>query len=700
MISGTDYMDMDKRQGQTLWQKLAAELVGIYDAHGICAVVAYELAVYSQTTAVVGISDPLGKYYDVWVCESDGRTEQHRWSKEQASFDPIINAGVVIYHEKFTVPPSELVRSELWQLPRDAILAVPIPVRSNYEPVTPPGLICLIDPDTDGPINTDSIAELAIFITPVLDRAYLRQKVDRQEIEFAVVSDISYALTSTLSLQKIYRQLIDPVRRTLNVGSISVGLIDPDTGEIIFVDMLMGALFADLPPLRLKPGQGIAGWVAEHREPVIINDAYKDARFYSGVDRQSGFLTESMACIPLQVEERVIGVMQAINKKNGEFNQNDLRLMQAIGGPLAAAIENARLHAAVLAEKRRIETIFTSMSEGLLTITADGRITHVNEALISLLYHEAIDPDELIGQFAHDIIQLKSGSLDEFIQTVMAAGDEYPQWATDLQPAQGEVVPVLISGAPIEDEEGRVNEMIFVFSDLRQIREVERMRDDFFHGVIHELRTPLATILMYARLLREGKAQDKEKTDRFLGVIERESDRLQKMVRQMLELVKMESSEFRHSLEPVYLNPLFDEMLPPLADRATDKGLTFRQRVQQNLSPVSGAAETYYLIFKNLIDNAIKFTLAGSVRVHVWQEDDSIFVKIQDEGIGIPQQALPNLFGRFFRAQTAVERGIAGTGLGLYMVKEAVEHYNGAITVDSEPGKGATFTVQLPIVKE
>ncbi|HIP72160.1 MAG TPA: hypothetical protein EYH05_12280, partial [Anaerolineae bacterium] len=202
---------MDKRQGQTLWQKLAAELVGIYDAHGICAVVAYELAVYSQTTAVVGISDPLGKYYDVWVCESDGRTEQHRWSKEQASFDPIINAGVVIYHEKFTVPPSELVRSELWQLPRDAILAVPIPVRSNYEPVTPPGLICLIDPDTDGPINTDSIAELAIFITPVLDRAYLRQKVDRQEIEFAVVSDISYALTSTLSLRKIYRQLIDPV---------------------------------------------------------------------------------------------------------------------------------------------------------------------------------------------------------------------------------------------------------------------------------------------------------------------------------------------------------------------------------------------------------------------------------------------------------------------------------------------------------
>jgi two-component system phosphate regulon sensor histidine kinase PhoR len=239
--------------------------------------------------------------------------------------------------------------------------------------------------------------------------------------------------------------------------------------------------------------------------------------------------------------------------------------------------------------------------------------------------------------------------------------------------------------------------MIFVFSDLRQIREVERMRDDFFHGIIHELRTPLATILMYARLLREGKAQQKEKADRFLGVIERESDRLQKMVRQMLELAKMEAREFQRSAEPVKLNPIFDDMLPPLADQATEKGLTFRQRIEPDLPAVLGNQETLYLIFKNLIDNAIKFTLSGAVRIDAWQEDGMVHVKVRDDGIGIPKQALPNLFGRFFRAQTAVERGIAGTGLGLYMVKEAVQHYNGSITVSSTQDKGTTFTVRLPV---
>ena len=263
----------------------------------------------------------------------------------------------------------------------------------------------------------------------------------------------------------------------------------------------------------------------------------------------------------------------------------------------------------------------------------------------------------------------------------------------------GGTVPVLLSGAPIRNELGQVNETIFVFSDLSQIREVERLRDDFFHGIIHELRTPLATILMYARLLREGKAQQKEKADRFLGVIERESDRLQKMVRQMLEVVKMEASEFQRSNDPVNLNSLLDEILPPLADRATEKGLTFRQRISADMPPLLGNQETYHLIFKNLIDNAVKFTLSGTVSVEAYSEKRQIVVKVKDDGIGIPKQAIPNLFGRFFRAQTAVERGIAGTGLGLYMVKVAVENYNGTISVKSISGKGTTFTVSLPIAE-
>lgn len=691
----TDLISIEPKQLHSLWQTLAKELLNIFDAHGVCAIVANEVALFTQTTTVVGVSDPQKKYFDVWVCDKDGQIQQTRWNKATASFDSFLTAEQPSTQEKFDRPPAELIRSELWQLPRERITAVPLPAPGHYAPVTPPGILCLVDPTEDTPLAMpENLTALATHITTALDRAFLRQTVDRQDIEFAVVSEISYALTSTLSLQNIYRQLMEPVRRTLNVGSVSVGLIEQPSGDIIFVDMLMGDLFKDLPTIRLKKGQGIAGWVSEHRQPVIINDVYADKRFYSRVDRQSGFQTNNMICTPLQIEDRVIGILQAINKQNGDFNENDLRLLQAIGGPLAAAIENASLHTAVLAEKRRIETIFANMSEGMMTVDADGLITHANDSLLSLLFR---DLSSLLGQKANDMIRLNNSSLNDFMERIISAEADYPQLATDMSQSGGGTVPVLLSGAPIRDEKGNVTELIFVFSDLSQIREVERLRDDFFHGIIHELRTPLATILMYARLLREGKAQQKEKADRFLGVIERESDRLQKMVRQMLEVVKMEASEFQRSNERVNLNELFEEILPPLADRATEKGLTFRQRIASDLEPVLGNLETYHLIFKNLIDNAVKFTLSGTVRVEAFSEYQQIVVQVKDDGIGIPRQALPNLFGRFFRAQTAVERGIAGTGLGLYMVKVAVENYNGTIDVKSTAGKGTTFTVKLPV---
>jgi two-component system, OmpR family, phosphate regulon sensor histidine kinase PhoR len=677
-----------------LWERLTAELSDIFDAHYVCATVATEVARHTQTKTIVGISDPGRHYYDVWICDPDGGVEQERWPLPKASFESFLREGRATYQKKYTLSPGELVSSALWQLPHDEVLAVPLPLPGYGDPVSPPGILCLIDPPPDCPLTRDNIEPLAANATVFLDRAYLRQQVHRQHIEFGVVSDISFALTSTLSLQKIYEQLIDPVRRTLIVESISVGLIDPTSGDITFVQTLLGPLFESLPTIRVRRGQGIAGWVAEHGQPVIINDVYSDRRFFATIDRQSGFRTNSMVCIPLQVEERMIGILQAINKKSGDFNEHDLRLLQAIGGPLAAAIENARLHGDVIAEKRRVETIINSMSEGLLTINAEGLITRANDALLSLLNRQE---KELIGQSANTIIRLRGGSLESFRQDVLAAKDEFPQLATDIFQADGEKVPVLISGASIPDDSGQIREQIFVFSDLSQIREVERMRDDFFHGIIHELRTPLATILMYARLLREGKAAEKEKADRFLGVIERESDRLQKMVRQMLEVAKLEARELQRSPEPVNLNLLFDEMLPPLADQATEKGLAFSQRIESELPAVLGNKDTFYLIFKNLIDNAVKFTMSGTVRVDAYHKDGSAYVVVKDQGIGIPKESIPNLFGRFFRAQTAVERGIAGTGLGLYMVKESVEHYKGVITVTSTEGKGSTFTVRFPI---
>jgi two-component system phosphate regulon sensor histidine kinase PhoR len=552
-------------------------------------------------------------------------------------------------------------------------------------------VLVLFDPKIR-PDLTPLLREVTGLMSVFLDRAALRQEVDRRTVEFEVISDISRALSSTLNIQQIYQLLTGPIRQTLNVETLSIGLIEPVTGDIVFVEKLFGPMFERLPPVRLKRGQGIAGWVAEHKEPVIISDAYADKRFFSGVDNRSGFRTHSMICIPLQVDERTIGILQAINRQFGRFSEHDLELMQALGGPLAAAIENANLHADVLAEKRRVETLFASMSDGLVTVNRDGIITRLNGAFASMLYGEA---DDIIGRPLHERVRAKQGDLQKLVTQLLTGSEDSAQLATDLVRDDGRMLPVLISGAPVDDEAGAPQEAILVFSDLTQIREVERMRDDLFQGIIHELRTPLATILMYSRLLREGRAQP-DKAERFLGVIERESDRLQRMVRQMLDLAKLEAREMQRSAEPVWLNPLFEEALPPLAERAVQKGLLFRQRIQSDLPPVLGSEEVYDMVLKNLVGNAIKFTPSGSIQVSARSENGSVVIEVSDDGIGIPAEAMGNLFKRFYRTQTAVERGIAGTGLGLYMVKENLRNYNGHISVQSALGKGTTFTVRLP----
>lgn len=680
---------------QLLWEQLVVELADVFDAHGVCAAVASALAQYANSEVVVAIGDSVGRHYDVWICDRSGDTKQTRWRNHKPLLTRLsIEDGAALLYKR-DVEPSELVISELWRLPQTTILAVPLPFPQSHHHITPRGAICIIDPPADCRLAADTIEPLASQVTVFLDRAFLRQRSDQQAIEFGTVSEISYSITSTLRLEEIFRQVTDEVRRALGAGRISIGLTDPVSNELVFVEATMGQIFRDLPPVRLKMGQGVAGWVALHGEPTIVNDPYADERFFSKVDQDSGFRTDSILCVPLQIEKRVIGVIEALNKHNGNFDDNDLRLLQAIGGPLAVAIENASLHTDVLTEKRRVETIFASMSEGLLTADKSGVVTAANDALLALLRRDAA---AVYDQPILSIIKTRPSRFGDFIDAVMRGESDIPQLACDVHRGGEDYAPVLISATVTKEAEGEIDELIVVFSDLRQVREVERMRDDFFSNIVHELRTPLATILMYARLLREGKAEgDPEKASRFLGVVERESDRLQKMVRQMLLLAKLEAREFRRGQEPVVLNPIFDQILPPQADTATEKGLTFSQHIEPDLAPVMGNEDTLYMIVKNLVENAVKFTLSGTVEVVARTEDNSIRIEVRDQGIGIPEEAIPNLFQRFYRSRTAVERGIAGTGLGLYMVREGLENHGGTIEVSSKPGKGTTFSVRLPL---
>ncbi len=682
-----------------LLKRLIADLADSYDAHGVCAAVSQAIAEETKLTTVVALNDPVRGDYDSWTCGFEGKIKQARWPGLGATIQKNIDTGRPATIERHLLGPGELIISDIWQIPEKDIYLVPLPYPRDIRANSRPGAIILIDPVIDDPFILGALNDVAAQVSVFLDRCYMRHEINQQKVEFGMVSDISYFLTATLDLDQIFTHIADAIGRALGTEAISIGLIDSDTDEITFVDVILGPEFEDKPSVKLDPGQGIAGWVAAKGQPAVVNNVRSDFRFYGGVDKSTGFETRSILCVPLLVEKRVIGVLEAINKRNGAFDKNDLRLVLAISGPLAVAIDNARLHKDVISEKRRIETIFENMSEGLITTGVSGNIRNVNDSFLTLL--GAGSDIKFVGKPIFDLVNTKPTEFKEYYDQLTESKGEFPQFACDLRKKNGDFVPVLISGADIRDKEGRRDELVFVFSDLRLVREVERMRDDFFNNIVHELHTPLASILMYARLLREGKAVgDTEKKRRFLGVIERESNRLQKMVRQMLLLAKMEARETRGTFETVKLSIIIDQVLPPLIDRATIKGLTFQQEIEAKLPEVVGNEETMVMVITNLVENAIKFTPSGTVSFSVHRFSDQVSIEISDDGIGIPQEALPNLYQRFYRASTAVERGIAGSGLGLYMVKEGLERFGGSIIAESVEGSGTTFKVNIPIAPE
>ncbi len=679
---------------QQILENLIVELNDVFDAHGVCAAAAQTIARHTFSTTLIALQPPFGRHIDVWSCEPGGQVSQSRWHNGHDFLQMVQIADAPFRFDVSSVPSGPWIDVDVEHL-GPTVTAIPLPYPQTPAQFRSFGILCIADSDGNVEESRLPLLTVAAQLTIFLDRAQLRHRSDQQEVEFGIISDIGSSLTSTLNLEEIIAQVTDAVRRVLGAESLTIGLANASGKEIVFVEALMGPAFHDMPQVSFSVGQGIAGWVALHGKPAIVNDAYADRRFSSKVDRDTGFLTHSVLCVPLKIEQRVIGVLEAINKHNGDFDEYDSRLLQAISNPLAISIENALLHSDALTEKRRIETIFASMSEGLLAAEQSGKITAANDAVCKML---GISEEEVIGKPAGEIVRTKPSHFSDLFAQLIAGDQVLTQMACDLKQTNGESVPVLISGAAIDSGSGKIEDLIFVFSDLRQVREVERMRDDFFHNIVHELRTPLATILMYARLLREGKADDDDdKASRFLETIESESDRLQKLVRQMLLLAKMESNKVSTLEESIDLDSVVGQVLPPLIDKGKEKGLTFNQHIQPDLPMVVGNEDTLYMIVKNLVENSINFTPAGQIWFDAWLEGDRVKIEIADEGIGIPEEAVPNLFRRFYRAQTAVERGIAGTGLGLYMVKEALVTCGGSIEVTSTLGEGTRFIVSLPI---
>ena len=365
------------------------------------------------------------------------------------------------------------------------------------------------------------------------------------------------------------------------------------------------------------------------------------------------------------------------------------RRYAALEGRRAAEIEAAqrRQQQTNVDAKAQQQVLFNSMIEGLLLLDRSQKIYLANRAFKSLFGLKI----ELRGKSILEALRLHE--LDELVQRVQAEGQVF-----DYEIRLPELTErwLRVNAAVISNSAGEREGMILVFHELTRLKQLERTREEFVANVSHELRTPLSLIKGYVETLLDGARNNPEVSERFLKIIERNANRLDLLIHDLLTISALESGRMKLNLQPVDLHVLAEKILADLHGKAENRKVT----LHNELPPLPIAADPNRLeqVFANLVDNAIKYGRPnGHVVLGGRQLDDGrreIFVR--DDGPGIPPEALERVFERFYRVDKARSRDQGGTGLGLAIVKHIVHAHGGEVRVSSELGKGATFYFTLP----
>ena len=338
-------------------------------------------------------------------------------------------------------------------------------------------------------------------------------------------------------------------------------------------------------------------------------------------------------------------------------------------------------------QRERLLTLIENMGSGLILIDDKGYVTLTNRTYIELF--DKSTKEEVQGKSFLDVID--SDEIIDVINDVFMTVQKVKRQVT--VPIGIYMKSFDVFGVPIISGKNEWKGIVVVFHDITELKKLEKVRKDFVANVSHELKTPVTSIKGFAETLLDGALNDPEALQTFLEIIYKESDRLQTIISDLLELSKIEDEGFTLNVSKVDVHQLLQEICKVLQNRAESKDISLQIDQSRSLI-VEGDEMRMKQIFVNLIANAINYTPpGGQVQIRFEEEADWVKVTVQDTGIGIEKTEIPRIFERFYRVDKDRSRNSGGTGLGLAIVKHLVEAHHGSIVVDSEIGKGSSFHV-------
>lgn len=341
-------------------------------------------------------------------------------------------------------------------------------------------------------------------------------------------------------------------------------------------------------------------------------------------------------------------------------------------------------------EKSKLETILQYMADGLIALDLTGTIIHVNPAAMSMLGVTEAEVkhqnyDDLLGHLSDNL------KLDYIKEQCQETGSQDTfQYGSSIFAARYD---------RFKDENGQDVGIIIVIQDITERQKLENMQTDFVANVSHELKTPLTTIKSYTETLLDGAADDPQTTRNFLSIIDTEADRMNRLVKDLLQLSRIDHQQESWHIKESNLIPLLKATVTKIEMMASQKKqhLNCLFQPDQNIMVVIDKDRIEQVVL-NILSNSIKYTdEGGRIDIDVLTSDNQAKIIISDNGIGIAETELSRVFERFYRVDKARSRAMGGTGLGLSIAKQIVEQHNGNIEMESQEGKGTKTTISLPL---
>ena len=514
----------------------------------------------------------------------------------------------------------------------------------------------------------------------------------QESLEMLVM--VSRLLSSKLDISELLTTIMRLASRVVGAERASLYLLDEKAQELYF-DVALG-LPEDVQKMRFKLGEGVAGTCAKEGRSIIINDTASDPRHSKKADSKSGFTTKSLLTCPMIIKGKVIGVVQAINRIEGDFSEIDKNNFEAFSSQAAIAIENSRLFSSVKEEKRKMEIVFRRIKEGAILTDVSGQIIIINSSAKAYLEQEKYKFENIKDAF-------QDFTVKPALDTVLA-GDE-PAAKLELYREKPKRFYLDCSAIKLFKEDKDGNEIaegrLWILADVTAQRLEERMARNFLSLISHKFKTPLACINGYAQILRD-ESQAKglpEMVQKSSATIFGQGQKLNGLVESLLDFVTIDSLDAA-SLEKIEFDAT--DFLEEIAEYARGKfkdtsGLTIKTATPEQVK-VKADRKVLAAAVKNLIDNAIKFNQGKDklVILSTQSRDGYALLSVGDNGPGIPGEELENIFHRFYQVEASFTGQVEGWGLGLALVKKIAEVHGGRVFAKSQLQKGSAFTIAIP----